>query len=72
MRLTSGDEQVILRMVEQGLGISILPSLALRGSTCRVTARRLDVPAYRNMGVALRSKKTASLAVKRFMETILH
>ena len=72
VRLTSGDEQVILRMVEQGLGISILPSLALRGSTCRVTARRLDVPAYRNMGVALRSKKTASLAVKRFMETILH
>ena len=27
-----------------------------------------DVPAYRDIGLALRNKKTASLAVKRFME----
>ena len=71
IRMTTGDERVILRMVEQGLGVSILPSLALRGSPCRVAARRLDVPAYRNLGIALRSKKTASLAVKRFLETVL-
>ena len=36
----------------------------------KVAARRLDVPAYRNLGVALRSRKTASLAVKRFLEAI--
>ena len=72
VRMTTGGEQVILRMVERGLGVSILPSMALRCSPCRVAARRLDVPAYRNVGVALRSKKTASLAVKRFLETILH
>ena len=71
IRLTTGDEQAILRMVERGLGVSILPAMTLRGGSRRVTTRRLDVPAYRNLGVALRSKKTASLAVKRFLEVIL-
>ncbi|MDO4425075.1 MAG: LysR family transcriptional regulator [Planctomycetia bacterium] len=31
-------------------------------------AKELDVPAYRNIGLALRDKKTTSLAVKRFIE----
>ena len=32
----------------------------------KIVAKELDVPAYRNIGLALRSKKTASLAIKRF------
>ena len=70
VRFTTWDEQTILSMVERGLGVSILPALALKRSAWRVAARRLDVPAYRNLGVALRSRKTASLAVKRFLEAI--
>ena len=70
IRFTTWDEQTILSMVERGLGVSILPALALKRSAWRVTARRLDVAAYRNLGIALRSKKTASLAVKSFLETI--
>ena len=34
----------------------------------KIIAKELDVPAYRNIGLALRSRKTASLAVKRFIE----
>ena len=70
VRFTTWDEQTILSMVERGLGVSILPALALKRSAYRVAARRLDVPAYRNLGIALRSKKTASLAVKSFLESI--
>ncbi len=70
VRFTTWDEQTILSMVERGLGVSILPSLALKRSAYRVAARRLDVPAYRNLGIALRSRKTASLAVKSFLESI--
>ncbi len=70
IRFTTWDEQTILSMVERGLGVSILPALALRRCAYRVAARRLDVPAYRNLGVALRSRKTASLAVKSFLEAI--
>ena len=70
VRFTTWDEQTILSMVERGLGVSILPALALKRCAYRVAARRLDVPAYRNLGVALRSRKTASLAVKSFLESI--
>ena len=70
VRFTTWDEQTILSMVERGLGVSILPETALRRNAYKVAARRLDVPAYRNLGVALRSRKTASLAVKRFLEAI--
>lgn len=68
---TTWDDQVILRMAEQGLGVSILPGLALRRQPYRVKALRLDVPAYRNLGVALRSRKSASNAAKRFLDEIL-
>ena len=70
VRFTTWDEQTILSMVERGLGVSILPALALKRCAWRVAARRLDVPAYRNLGVALRSRKTASLAVKSFLEYV--
>ena len=55
-------------MVESGLGISILPQLILKRIPYKIIAKELDVPAYRNIGLALKSKKTASLAVKRFIE----
>ena len=70
VRFTAWDEQTILSMVERGLGVSILPAMALRRCAYRVAAKRLDVPAYRNLGVALRSRRAASLAVKSFLEEI--
>lgn len=55
-------------MVESGLGVSILPELILRRVPYRIVIKELDVPAYRRIGLALREKKTASLAVKRFLD----
>lgn len=68
VHFTTWDDYVIMSMVECGLGISILPELILKRVPYRIVAKELDVPAYRKIGVALRSKKTASLAVKRFLE----
>ena len=70
IRLSTWDDQAILRMVERGLGVSILPAMSLRHVT-GVAVRRLDVPAYRNLGLALRSKKAAPLAVRRFLESVV-
>ncbi len=70
VRLSSWDEQAILGLVERGLGVSILPAMTLRSTSRRVAVRRLDVPAYRNLGLALRNRKTAPLAVRRFLETV--
>ncbi len=68
VHFTTWDDYAIMSMVESGLGISILPQLILKRIPYKIIAKELDVPAYRNIGLALRSKKTASLAVKRFIE----
>ncbi len=68
VHFTTWDDYAIMSMVESGLGISILPELILRRVPYRIITRELEVPAFRKIGVALRSKKTASLAVKRFLE----
>lgn len=68
VHFTTWDDYAIMSMVENGLGISILPELILKRVPYRIMAKELDVPAYRQIGLALRSKKTASLAVMRFLE----
>lgn len=68
IHLTTWDDYAILSMVESGLGISILPQLILRRIPYRIITKELDVPAYRSIGLAMRDKKTASLAVKRFLD----
>ena len=57
-----------MAMVESGLGISILPELILKRIPYRIIVKELEIPAYRSIGVALKEKKSASLAVKRFLE----
>ena len=68
VHFTTWDDYAIMSMVESGLGISILPQLILKRVPYRIVAKELDVPSYRKIGLALREKKTASLAVKRFLE----
>ena len=68
VHFTTWDDYAIMSMVESGLGISILPQLILKRIPYRIVAKELDVPAYRNIGLALRDKRSASLAVKRFLE----
>ena len=68
VRFTTWDDYAIMSMVESGLGISILPQLILKRVPYKILAKELDVPAYRNIGLALKSKKSASLAAQRFLE----
>ncbi len=68
VQFTTWDDYAIMSMVESGLGISILPSLILRRNPYRIVTMELEIPAYRKIGLALRDKKEASLAVKRFLE----
>lgn len=70
IHFTTWDDYAIMSMVESGLGISILPQLILQRVPYKIITKELDVPAFRNIGFALRSKKNSSLAVKRFLEYI--
>ena len=68
VRFTSEDGFAVLAMVENGLGISILPELILKRGSRRIVSRELEIPVYRNLGIGWQEKQSASLAVKRFME----
>lgn len=68
VHLTLWDDYAIMSMVESGLGVSILPKLILKRVPYRILIRDLDIPAFRNIGLALRDKKTSSIAVKKFIE----
>ena len=68
VKFTTWDDYAILSMVEQGLGISILPSLILKRIPYNILAKPLDKPAYRTIGVAMKNRKTISAAAKKFLE----
>lgn len=68
VRYTLWDDYAIMSMVESGLGVSILPELILKRIPYKVVTRALDVPACRNISLALKDWKTASVAVRRFMD----
>lgn len=68
IHFTTWDDYAIMSMVESGLGISILPELMLRRIPYRIVTKELEVPAYRKIGLAMKDKKRAPLAVKKFLE----
>ncbi|MEG6521039.1 LysR family transcriptional regulator [Desulfotomaculum sp. 1211_IL3151] len=68
VRFTTWDDYAIMSMVENGLGISILPELILERIPYQIIAKELEVPSFRNIGVAMREQKLLSLAAKRFLE----
>lgn len=67
VHFTTWDDYAIMSMVENGLGVSILPELILERTPYHIIAKELDIPAYRKIGLALKSKKNASPALKRFL-----
>ena len=50
------------------MGVSILQQLIIKRVPYNIVKRELYVPAYRNIGIAFREKRTLSLAVKRFLD----
>ncbi|QED49563.1 LysR family transcriptional regulator [Cytobacillus dafuensis] len=68
VHFTTWDDYAIMSMVENGLGISILPELILQRIPYQIIAKELEVPAFRNIGIAMREQKSLTLAAKRFLE----
>ncbi|YCI74955.1 LysR family transcriptional regulator [Bacillus sp. R1-10] len=68
VNFTTWDDYAIMSMVENGLGISILPELILQRIPHKIIAKELEVPAFRTIGIAMREQKSLSLASKRFLE----
>lgn len=68
IRMTLHDDYSILSMVEQGLGVSILPELVLRKTYYNVAIRPLDPPIKRKLGLVMGDKNMLPLASKHFIK----
>ena len=65
------EEQVILAMVQKGLGISILPELILVKIPDNIHVVDLEKTDYRTLGIAVLSLKNTSPAAKKFIDCVL-
>jgi DNA-binding transcriptional LysR family regulator len=68
VNFTTWDDYAIMSMVENGLGISILPELILKRIPHKIIAKELETPAFRNIGIAMREQRSLSIASKKFLE----
>lgn len=65
-KLKTKDEFAMLAMVENGLGICIMPELVLMGRTDNVKVMELEPPAKRAIGLAVLTEGTGSVNLEEF------
>ena len=70
IKFTGKNDYSIASMVEHGLGVSIMPRLFLSLYDGDYVTRPLVPNAYRNLGIALRSSKDLSPAMKLFLQYV--
>ena len=68
IKFTTKDDYAIIAMVENGLGVSIVPELLLQGHTDDLRAMELFPGAKRTIALAIPDSSAMSPAVQRFVE----
>ena len=71
IRFSTKDDYAIIAMVEQGLGISIMPELLLKGRHDNVEIKELVPPSKRIIGLAIPETSKASPATRKFADYII-
>lgn len=61
VHFTTWGDYAILSMVENELGISILPELILKRAPNKILKKELEIPAYRKIGFVMKDSKTTPL-----------
>ncbi|SDN52827.1 DNA-binding transcriptional regulator, LysR family [Paenibacillus sp. yr247] len=64
------DDYTIISMVENGLGISILAELILKRTQYNILSKETSPSFSRSIGIAVRNRKQASMAVRCFLDFI--
>ncbi len=67
---SSEDDLSILNMVKDGVGLSIIPSLVIKGNEGEIDVLRLEPSFKRTMGVAFNCKKIEELGLLKFIKSI--
>ena len=71
IKFSTKDDYAIIAMVEQGLGISIMPELLLRGRHGNVVIKELVPPSKRTIGLAIGETSSQSPATRKFADYII-
>lgn len=61
------DDPAVISMVEHGLGISMMTELTLRGRADKVKILPVSPAAYRELGIAVRSREELTPALQKFI-----
>lgn len=62
-----GSDNALISMVSEGLGITVLPEMLIENACKEVVSKSFYHNKYRTMGIAIRSAKNTSPAVKEFL-----
>jgi len=71
VRFYTKDDYAIIAMVEQGLGISIMPELLLKGRNDRLLTLPLVPEARRTIGIAVAAGDRAGPATRKFVDYVV-
>ena len=71
VRFYTKDDYAIIAMVEQGLGMSIMPELLLKGRHDRLLTLPLIPEAKRTIGIAIVAGDRAGPATRRFADYVV-
>ena len=71
VRFYTKDDYAIIAMVEQGLGMSIMPELLLKGRRDRLLVLPLVPEARRTIGIAIAAGSKAGPATRRFADYVV-
>jgi DNA-binding transcriptional LysR family regulator len=65
------DDYTIMSMIENGLGISILPKLVLNRTNYNIITKEISPPIIRTIGIAFKNKKALPIASRYFIDFIV-
>ena len=68
---TVKDDYTVMSMVESGLGVSLLPELVLQRTPYHIYACPAEPAYYRRLGAAWLKREQSSIAVSKFMQSLL-
>lgn len=71
VQYTIHDDYTIMAMIENGLGISILPELVLHRINYRLVTKKITPPIMRTIGIAFTNKKTLPISSRYFIDFIV-
>ncbi len=68
IRFTTWEDYAIMAMVEQGLGIGVLPEMILKRIPYQIEVRPFRNPYFREIGLAVKNRTKLTLATEKFIE----